>query len=92
MNSLEFVYQTLRERDDTSLLHDIEMAIQQRDRLLYGYNARMAELNSLAKEYDLLKERYRLMNQRCEHLHIVNNELLADLKRYRITHKGTLDE
>lgn len=84
MNSLEFVHQALMDRGEGDLAWHIEQAIQQRDRLLYGVNQRMAELSALTKERDLLQERYRLLNQRCMHLHTVNNELLADLHQCRI--------
>lgn len=83
MNSLEFVYQSLLERNENDLLHDIEEAVRQRDRLLYGLNARTAELAALNKEYDLLKDRYRLQAQQINHLHAVNKNLQDDLRRVK---------
>lgn len=87
MNSLEFIHQSLADREDFELLFHVDQAILQRDRLLYGVNARAAELHALEKETALLRDRYNLLQQKYNQLHVCNQELL----RYLATIKEGLN-
>lgn len=80
MNALEHLHQALCAKGETELLFHLELAIQQRDRLLWGVNSRSADLAERDNELKLLKERYNLLLQTNTQLRTINRDMATELK------------
>ncbi len=82
--ALDQLYAALAGQDGLQyreLLFLVEQATQQRDRLLWGVNARSSELDTLKQEHALLRERYRLLEQRHTQLAEIGRQLQEELKK-----------